>query len=344
MHLVTSRFDFRRFRVANSSNPKGELQALRVPIVAVLAGGAGCTLGWASVSNTGTLSVFGGGATVGWWGGWVTWVGWVGGGNWVAWVGVGSAGGGANWAESDVGEGDGRIWVVLLDGCWDTNLGVARSASISETGSANWVGRVEPFHVGCVIVPDGHGEDHRRLKSLVEPGHATLGLEVVVIAESGLLLRAEVVGDLVGCSNASDVAHGVLDNLAVLDVEALDACERTGVGSAGGDELGHHGELLRGINGLSRAEEGLVTHAVAVEVTSVLVAETRVAVIAVTTLDSRAAGEPVACAGMRGVGRRVQVRLPDVHLGTAGSVATTSGVRIGGGWGPVEEIGLWEKC
>lgn len=62
---------------------------------------------------------------------------------------------------------------------------------------------------------------------------------------------------------------------AYLSIETLDVSESS---RAVGDELGDNGDLLGGIDGLSRAVEGGVAHTVGVEVTSVVVTNTVVSV------------------------------------------------------------------
>lgn len=230
--------------------------------------------------------------------------------------------------------------MVALDVLWLAHLGVTWAADGSWLGGADWVGGIEPLHVGGVVVPDGHGENHWGVESLGETVHAASLGEVVQVAKDGLLLLAEVVGDLVGCVNAWDVGDGVSENDAVLDVEALDALERAGGGVISGDELSNNGDLLGGVHLLAWAEEGGVAHAVGVEVASVLVANAGVAVGSITAVESRAASGSVTLAGVWSIGSGVAVGLPDVHFGTAGSVATSTAVHIVRGWRPVEDVGL----
>ena len=230
--------------------------------------------------------------------------------------------------------------MVALDGGGHADEGVAGAADGAGRRRADGVGAVEPLHVGGVVVPDGHGEDHGDVEGGAEAGHAAGGLEVVGVAEGSLLLVAELVAELVGRVNAGDVALGVGDGDAVLDVEAPDAGERAGGGVVGGDELRHDGDLLAGVDRLAGAEEGLVAHAVGVEVASVLVADALVSRSWVTAVRALAADESVALAGVGSVRRGVLVGLPDVHLSAAGSVAARAGVYIIGRRSPVENVGL----
>lgn len=81
-------------------------------------------------------------------------------------------------------------------------------------------------------------------------------------------------GDGVVACDAGGGGFGVGDEDAVLDVEALDLGER----AAGLDELGDDGEDVVGVDGEAGAVEGGVALAVAVEVASIGVAFTVVAV------------------------------------------------------------------
>lgn len=230
--------------------------------------------------------------------------------------------------------------MVALDVLWLADLGVTWAADGSWLSGADRVGGIEPLHVGGVVVPDGHGENHWSVESLGETAHAAGLGEIVQIAKDGLLLLAEVVSDLVGCVNAWDVGNRVGENDAVLDVEALDALESAGGRVISGDELGNNGDLLGGVHLLARAEEGGVAHAIGVEVASVLVANAGIAVGSITAVESGAASESVALAGVWSVSSGVAVGLPDIHLGTAGSVAAGTAVGIVRGRGPIEDVGL----
>lgn len=246
----------------------------------------------------------------------------------------------ADRSELNIGECDRGVREVALDVLGLADLGVTWAADGSWLGAADWVSRIEPLHVGGVVVPDGHGEDHRTIKSLGEPAHAAGLGEVVQVPKGSLLLFAEVIGDLVSRVNTSNVRNSVSKDNAVLDVEAANRLEGSGGGVIRSDELGDNCDLLVGVDLLARAEEGSVAHAVRVEVTSILVTDASVSVVCVTAVGTGAAREAVALAGVRSVGGGVLVGLPDVHLGTAGSVAAGTGVWIVRSRLPVEDVGL----
>lgn len=113
------------------------------------------------------------------------------------------------------------------------------------------------MHVDFVVVPERHDEDHalgegvthglrfvsqwifwlRCLGGATTYLHTTLLGEVVGVSEHGLLRLAEVVVDRVA-ADACDVRGGLLEDLAVLDVETADLNKVTAGGVVGGDELG----------------------------------------------------------------------------------------------------------
>ena len=167
--------------------------------------------------------------------------------------------------------------------------------------------------------------------------------EDVGVTERGLLLGAVFIGDGVDGVDAWDVDYAVLDDLAVLDVDAANFREVAVGGSVGRDELSDNGELPAGVDGLAFTEEGLVTHTEGVEVASVFVADTTVTIVAVTTLSAGASGLTVGAANVRGVCGSVGVGLPDIHLVTTGAVLARARVRVVLGRLPVEDIGLVEE-
>lgn len=191
-----------------------------------------------------------------------------------------------------------------------------------------------------MIVPDAHDENTTASKRLTHTGKTTLGRERAGVTEDGLLLGAEVGGDRVGSSDTGDVALGVLNDNAVLDIQAADLGEGTGGSVVGGDELSDNGDLLGGIDGLAGAIEVGVAHTVGVEITTIFVAHTSITVVAITTGSTAAAGLASASARMRSIGSRDRVGFPDIHLSTASTVLADTGVGIVGRWVPSSNIGL----
>lgn len=104
--------------------------------------------------------------------------------------------------------------------------------------------------------------------------------------------------------------------------------------------MGDDGHFGFGVEGGAGPVEVLHPHAVAVEVAAVLVANALVAVVAVAAVGAGAGYETGTLAGVRGVGCRDGVGLPDVHLGAAGARGAGAGVGVVGGWGPAGAVGL----
>lgn len=194
-----------------------------------------------------------------------------------------------------------------------------------------------------MVVPHRQSEDHSLSERISELLESTLLGVVVGIAEGSLGGRAEGIGDGVS-GGSSDVRGRVGVDDAILLVLPADLNEVAVRGTVLGDELGDDGELGVGVDRLALAVERGIAHAVAVEITAVLVADTVVAVGAVTALGTRATGLADGSARMRGIGGGHVVCFPDVHLVAAGSVAAGTGVHVGCGRGPVEGVGLDGRC
>lgn len=233
----------------------------------------------------------------------------------------------ANGAELDVGEDDSCVWRVGLDvrglagGDWAGTTGDTRLGWVGIGGE----GRVEPEHVDRVVVPERHDQDVAAGKRGSHSVETTERLEGRSVAKDGLLGVAESIGNGVA-SHAGNGGGRVLVRLAVLDVEALDLAELR----AGADELGDDCHLLGGVEGGAGAIEVLNTHAVAVEIATVLVADTSVAVVAITAGGASALLETCALAGMGSVGGGDGVSLPDIHLWAASTDLASSSVGVVG--------------
>lgn len=198
--------------------------------------------------------------------------------------------GAADGANLDVAVDDLGVGAVLLEVGGFTGGDSACTASNTRGGGAlvSGEGRVEPKHVDGMVVPNGESEDHSTANRATHSLQATKFLELVLVTE-GLLLRIAVGSRDTVTGNASDLAHAVVNDLAVLDVLAADLSECTTVSAVVGDELSDNGELGLGVDSLAGAVERSVTLAVAVEIASILVTDTVVTVVAVTALETGAA-------------------------------------------------------
>ncbi len=106
------------------------------------------------------------------------------------------------------------------------------------------------------------------------------------------------------------------------------------------DLLCDDSDLLRGVDRLATPEEVLVTHAVRVEVTSILVADSCVAVVTIATLGPRATVETLVAADVRSVSSGLGVGFPDIHLSAACSVSAVTSVGVSSRCGPIKNVGL----
>lgn len=104
----------------------------------------------------------------------------------------------------------------------------ARTASSADLVGSNRVGRVKPKHVGSVVIPNTEDKSHTSIEILTKASKAALLRERIGVTSGSLLLLAELVGDLVGLGDAGNIGVGLLDDLAVLDVNAADGAESTG--------------------------------------------------------------------------------------------------------------------
>lgn len=249
----------------------------------------------------------------------------------------------ADGADLDVGVDDVGVGVVRLDIRRDAGGDVAGTTGDAGSGGrgSGRVVAVEPEHVGRVIIPQGHDENHALGEGSTHALEAAVLFEDVLVLEQALLGGAVLGGDGV----AADAGPGRLrvgDHLAVLHVEALDLLEGAAGGAVVGDELGDDGKLALGVDGHARAVEGLVALAEGVEITSVGVAGAAVAVGAVGATAGITGAHHLAgrVARMGGEGRGDAVGLPDIHLRAAGPVVAGTRIGIVGGGLPPFNVGL----
>lgn len=244
----------------------------------------------------------------------------------------------------DVGEGDGSRGRLRLDVGGQSRVCAAGTTSDTWLGSISISGvvAVEPLHAGSVVVPDRHGQNHAGLESSTHLLETAESGEVVGVAEHSLLLSTEVVGDGVDGVNSWDGNGGVLDDLAILNVETTDLVEVTVGSTVSRDELSDDGELAACVDGHTFAKESLVAHTEGVEIASVLITNSSVPLVVVTAVSARAFGLTVDGARVRSEGSGIVVGLPNVHLGTASSKCAASGVGVTGRTSPTLDVGLRE--
>mmetsp|Transcript_94983 Transcript_94983/g.255504 ORF Transcript_94983/g.255504 Transcript_94983/m.255504 type:complete len:208 (+) Transcript_94983:179-802(+) len=82
--------------------------------------------------------------------------------------------------------------------------------------------RVQPEHVHVRVIPERQDEHHATVQRLAHALQGTLRSEMVEVTKLRLLFAAELVRDGVASVRAQDSRLRVLDDLAVLHVEAFD--------------------------------------------------------------------------------------------------------------------------
>lgn len=205
-----------------------------------------------------------------------------------------------NLAPADLGEGELGVRLNDPDAVGAALGSIARSR----------LALVQPGHVAASVPPDAHGQHHTTGQGLAHTDGTTQPEHW--LGTSGL---AELVVDVVDLGVVVDVDGGVLDHLAVLDVQAVDALK---LAALVGGELRDDGKGAVGVDG----------HVARVTVVVVVGDTVRVVSAAGLVADAlaRALGA-LALSVARDVARvRDQrggagVSLPDVHLVAASSVA-----------------------
>jgi hypothetical protein len=211
------------------------------------------------------------------------------------------------------------------------------AAQISVGVLVSGVRGVKPEHVGVVVIPQRHDEDHTLGKSLGHVSLATLVLVSVGVLEYGLLLVAELGCDGVAVDTRNR-GRGLSNGLAALDVEALDLHV-----VAAADELSDNGELLRCVDGHALAVEVLDTHAVGVEIAAVGVADAGITVggVGSTAAVAVAASLLDGAARVRRHRRADGIGLPDIHLGATRAVAADTCVGVVSRGCPAFDVALY---
>jgi hypothetical protein len=63
------------------------------------------------------------------------------------------------------------------------------------TSFRSWIRRVQPKHIGVVVVPNRHHQSHAAFQSRTHRCHSAVSLECIVVAESRFLGVAKISGD-----------------------------------------------------------------------------------------------------------------------------------------------------
>lgn len=101
-------------------------------------------------------------------------------------------------------------------------------------------GTVSPHVFFLILWRDGckpHNQDHSSFEAASHGGKTSLALEGVGVTEKSLLVSAEVLSNRVVLGESIDGSNRVVDDCAVLDIEATDLDEFTTVSVVAGNEL-----------------------------------------------------------------------------------------------------------
>ena len=232
----------------------------------------------------------------------------------------------------DVPIRDVGIWVRAPSLTWHTRSCCARAAHGSWSRRTWWVDAVEPQHVRSAVIPERHDEDHPAPQGFAHLLQSSPDAELIRISRLVLLRRAEVGGDgAVGV--AVDGRSRRVDLVAVLVVHSPNVHKIPCVGAIRGNELLHDGEWLGGIDWEtgSLTKKRLVPKPIGVQIASRTIAETIHATVDVVLTALGACQS----ARVRCVRSCPRVRLPDIHLGAAGTVPAHGARRV-----PVQGVGL----
>jgi hypothetical protein len=245
-------------------------------------------------------------------------------------------------AKLDIAELDAGVGEIFLNISWSSRVGTAGTSGNTRLGrrTRNGVIAIQPEHVSLVVVPQAQDEDHTTVESATESLESTLLFKGVPVSKELLLVIAECVRDGVVGLHSTEVGLGVGDHFAILDPDSADFGQSSVVSSISGDKLGDNSECSAGIHIHSLSKEGLVAHTERVKVATILVANSSISVVAVSTFGSTASVETIDCANVGSVGRGHRVGFPDIHLNAAGSISSSTSVGVVGGGFPVKDVGL----
>merc|ERR1711953_1421216 len=157
----------------------------------------------------------------------------------------------------------------------NTRIRTTSSSGSTRIGGINWVGRVQPQHIGIVVIPKRHHQDNTGINCFLHGTKATLLKEIGSVLCLSHPVLAVIISDSLVLVSIHGVA-GMLNGLTILRVKLLYFHKLTVVCAVIRDELGCHSDRLRRINLELRPwpEEILVAKTVRLNVTAILVTET----------------------------------------------------------------------
>lgn len=191
-----------------------------------------------------------------------------------------------------------------------------------------------------MVVPQAHHQNQSTVHCLAHSLQAALSGELIGISEKGFLSRAERIRNRVVGRYSREIGKRVGIYYVVLLEVSPYFNQISGISAIGRDKLGNHRHWLGGIKHHTWSVERLISHAERIEIATILIAYSAVPVIAITTISTVAPSLTIYAAWVGSVSVRNGVGFPDIKFRAAGSVQPRSGVGVGGGWGPVYNVGL----
>merc|ERR1712205_299181 len=126
--------------------------------------------------------------------------------------------GGSNWAELDVRELHGGIGLICLHIVRRARLDAARATVRAWLLAVSGVGAVQPKHVGIVVIPQRHDENHASINGVLYGLQSALLQKVSAILSDRNPVCAEVVSDGIVALSV-DCVRWVLNGPALLLVD-----------------------------------------------------------------------------------------------------------------------------
>merc|ERR1719487_922786 len=253
---------------------------------------------------------------------------------------------GTNVAIFDVGEDNCSICQILLNISWHTSGDGTRTSAHPRliASSINWVGGIQPKHVGIVVIPERHDKNTTSLKDGVNSLHATLFQEVGAILGVSNPISAKLVRDGV-VFVAIDRVHWMLNGLAILSVKLFHLHNCSLISAIISDELSGHCDWLGAVNCeiFANAPEFFLLQTVWLDVTTILVTHTFESVFTIVTTVSAFASVLFIIGsgtGMHGESGATVVGFPQINLCATRTIPSSACILISFAWAPILLIGL----
>jgi len=140
-----------------------------------------------------------------------------------------------------------RICLLGLNISWHTRRRGATTACSTRVAGVHWVCGVKPQHVGIVIIPKRHHQNHTRINRLLNLSQATLLQKVGAIFSLSNPICTKIICDCVMLLSIHRV-RWMLNSFAILGVKLFHFSQLAMVSPISSDELGRDGDWLRAVN------------------------------------------------------------------------------------------------